>query len=82
MFLWMRDCGLHRCGGMARGRQFQLDNCTAAIGIARRNLPTVFFDQSVTNAQPQTGSLADALGGIERFEDAVRLLDTGPRILE
>ena len=42
----------------------------------------MFFDQSVTDAQPKPSSLAYTLRGVERFENTMRLFESRTRILE
>ena len=42
----------------------------------------MFFNQPVTDAQPKPSSLAYTLRGVERFENAMRLFESGTRILE
>src|SRR5271166_1529985 len=74
--------GLRRGYTLSRGGQYHFDYAAAAGRIARADLSSVLLHNAVTDAQPQSGSLAYALGGIERLEDAMRFLDAGTRIVE
>ena len=71
-----------RNAGAAVGRETDFDGRSASFEVARGNVSSVFLDDSVADAEPKARALAYALGGVERIEDAVRLLDAGAGILE
>src|ERR1700687_356488 len=55
------------------GGEHDRKTCAVRIRVARANLSAVLLHNAVADAQPESGALADTLGGIERIEHAPRL---------
>src|SRR5262249_44393373 len=68
--------------GMSAARQAHLNHRPAGLAIPRGNISAMLLDDAVADAQAQARALAHALGGVERIENAVGLLDAGTGILE
>src|SRR4051794_17297926 len=58
--------------------QANFDYCPAWFSVARGDVPTMLFDDAVTNAEPQSGPFPDVLGSIKRIENAVGLFYAWP----
>src|SRR5450631_3325361 len=67
-----------RNNNTARGWQLDLDHRAdiAAVFIAGGNFSAMFFDDAVTNAEPEACPLTHALGGVERLKNAVGFFDS------
>src|SRR5689334_8140423 len=62
--------------------QANLENRATLGTIAGNNISAMLFDDAVADAQPEAGSLPNALGGVEGVENLLGILNTGPRIME
>src|SRR5215467_76207 len=62
-----------KCG--ENGRQFDTEERAAFLPVIAKNLSVMFLDDSETDAQAETGALADRLGRIKGIKDTMRLLN-------
>src|SRR5574340_927279 len=64
------------------GRQEHAEHGAALGMVQGHDLAAVLLEDAVANAQPQPGSLAHALGGVEGVEDAMWLADARAVVAE
>src|SRR5580704_2594425 len=71
------------CSGIASGQsgensgEFHAKNRAALLTVVAKNLPAMFLNDAVADAEPEPGSLAHWFGSVKRIEDAVGLADAG-----
>ena len=63
-------------------QQTDFDRRSALFPVARHDFSAMFLDDSVADAQSQASSLAHRLRGVERIENAARVLDPGTAVVE
>src|ERR1700693_2777335 len=61
-------------------RQLHAESGAAFLPVVAENPAAVFLHDAEANTETQPRAFADRLGGVERIEHAVRLLDAGPGI--
>src|SRR5262245_34109865 len=69
IFAWPLLGSLFACRSDSRARQNDAERRTARRGITDTNRAAVLRDDAITDAQSQTGSFPDGLGGIEGIEN-------------
>ena len=79
--LEISDLPSRRCGARLSGRRFSagrqsdFEHRSALRRVVRGDVAAMFLDDAVADAESEAGSLTHALGGVERIEDAVGVLD-------
>src|ERR1700752_2568750 len=63
-------------------RQFESHASAMRVYVRSLNVATMFFDDAVTDAQPQAGAFAHGLGGIERIEGAAGVGEAGHSVFK
>src|SRR5206468_5903086 len=68
---------------LAHGRQaHSKGGARLALVVRAENFSAMLFYDSITNAETQSGTFTDLLGGEKGIKDAVRMFDTVPVIAE
>src|SRR4051794_41055735 len=77
MYSWFGDSSgsRTRCQFIYRGQANGKGSALTRSIVGTNNFATVFFHDSVTDAEAEAGSFADLLGGEERIKDAVGMGD-------
>src|ERR1700688_1681337 len=63
-------------------RQFYAENRTAFLPVVTKNFSAVLLNDTEANTEAQACALANRLRGIERIENAMRVLEAGTTVGE